>query len=303
MYTIIMYLLLFSQTIIPAAITYELNGQRFGDSLSCYCKAKLFSTMYGLPLFYVPFKYSDQLALHKTQTLYTSDVAKTFDSIVRVNSEEDIKNNLNKNVLFVSHFYSHTPDLYEYGFKNSEFSRTLKKDLTPIIPVSTIEKKPDTITVALHVRKGGGFDKPLASQQIYKKYQYADQQWPTKFPPDQFYLDQIKLVKKLVGNEKKLLIYLFTDDPNPALIVQRYKEYLNDTTIRFTYRTDNSHDTNVVEDFYLMSQCDCLIRSTSLFARASQLVGNHQIIMYPIVGTWVDNKIIINPAGIIIRDE
>jgi hypothetical protein len=159
--------------------------------------------------------------------------------------------------------------------------------------------------VAVHVRKGGGFDKPLASPSIYKKEPpYSDQIWPTKFPPDQYYLDQIKVIRKLIPHNLSIIIYLFTDDPNPAELAHRYATYLNDVSISFTYRTqENSHDTNVVEDFYHIAQCDYLIRSSSLFAKAAQLLGNHKIIMYPILGSWQDGKVIIDPAGIIMRDS
>ena len=298
---LLFFLFLIFQTCFPSAITFELNGGRFGDCLSCYTKAKYFSCVHKLPLYYTRFTYSDQLTLHAYEAEYTKDSAAQFDAIIRVNSDADIKNNKDKNVLFVSHFYSQTPGLYEYGFQDKVFATELKKMLTPLAPMPLIEKKEGTISVAVHVRKGGGFDKPLSSSQIYKKYQYADQQWPTKFPPDQFYLDQIMTLKKLVGSDI-LIIYLFTDDPNPAALAERYQRYLDDPTIQFVYRENNSHDTKIVEDFYIMSQCDCLIRSTSLFAKAAQLLGNHTIIMYPIVGTWDKDKVIINPAGIIIRD-
>ena len=77
----------------PSAITFELNGGRFGDCLSCYSKAKYFSHVHKLPLYYTRFTYSDQLTLHAYETEYTKDIASPFDAIIRVNSEADIKNN------------------------------------------------------------------------------------------------------------------------------------------------------------------------------------------------------------------
>ncbi len=241
--------------------------------------------------------------MHNEETLLTSDMKNQFDAIIKVNTEDDIKKNKNKNVLLVTNFYTPAPGLYEYGFTNPEKAADIKLLLTPINPPPSIEKNNNEVTIALHVRKGGGFDAPLASEQITKKpVQYADQKWPTKqFPPDN-YIDQLMMIRKLLGNEKKLIIYLFTDDPNPERLVTRYQEKLHVIRFKFRYRTSgDSHKANVVEDFYMMGQCECLIRSASLLARACQLVGTHQIIIYPIQGYWVDDTLIINPVGIIIR--
>jgi hypothetical protein len=300
----IFLLLLFCSNIrCERAITYEFNGGRFGDCLSTYSKAKWFAHKHKLKLIYKPFTYSDQLAMHTIESLYTNDVIQSFDKIVKVKSEADILAHTDKHILFISNFYSQTPGLYEYGIQNEQFGQEIRKVLTPIIPLPSIEKPNDSISAAVHVRKGGGFDKPLASEQIYKKAeQYADQTWPTKFPPDQYYIDQIQILKKIVGIDIKLIIYLLTDDPDPASVAARYAEKLNDPLIHFVFRShNNSHDTNVVEDFYIMAQCDCLIRSSSLFAKAAQLLGNHQIIIYPISGKWADGKVIIDPVGITMR--
>ena len=271
----IFLLLLFCMNIqCERVITYDLNGGRFGDCLSCYCKAKWFSYKHKLKLIYKPFIYSDQLAMHTIESMYTDNLVQSFDKIIKVKSEADITNNKDKHVLFVSNFYSQTPGLYAYGFQDTQFAHDIKKVLTPIIPMPAIEKPADSITAAVHVRKGGGFDKPLASEQIFKKgEQYADQIWPTKFPPDQYYIDQIKVLKRLVGVDTPLIIHLLTDDPNPTALATQYAEKINDPLIHFVFRSqDNSHDNNVIEDFYIMAQCDCLIRSSSLFAKAAQLL-------------------------------
>lgn len=298
-------LLLFCCKNRPAAITFELNGGRFGDNISTYCKAKIFSYKYDIPLLYTPFEYSDQLTLDLTETKYSTEKASSFDAIVSVKTEDDVKKNKNKNVLLVINFYTSSPGLYEYGFNNPSFAYEIKQLLTPINLPDSIEKNNNEVTIALHVRKGGGFDAPLASEQSSKKPgQYADQQWPTKFPPDQFYIDQLRMMRKLIAAEKKMIIYLFTDDRDPEKLAKRYQEKLSDIPLVWRYRTTgNSHNAHVVEDFYLMAQCDCLIRSTSLLARASQLLGKHEIIIYPITGYWVEDTLTINPVGIIMRDS
>lgn len=173
----------------------------------------------------------------------------------------------------------------------------------PTTPMPIIEKNEQHITVALHVRKGGGFDKPLSTDQN-KGTQFSDQIWPTKFPPDHFYIEQLKTLRKLVGSNTILDVYLLTDDPDPTSLAQKYAQELNDPLLFFHYRDhDNNHQSNVVEDYYTMAQCDCLIRSSSLIAKAAQLLGNHRIILYPIHGYWDGNKVIIDPVGITMRDK
>src|ERR1700755_1748984 len=55
----------------PNAITYELPSGRFGENILVWAMAKWISLKYKIPLLYKPFKYSDQLKLHKTN--YTFD--------------------------------------------------------------------------------------------------------------------------------------------------------------------------------------------------------------------------------------
>ena len=58
----------------------------------------------------------------------------------------------------------------------------------------------------------------------------------------------------------------------------------------------------IVEDLYLMSQCDALIRSTSRFSIVAQVIGSFKTVIYPIRGTWLNNKqLIINE--IVIRNN
>jgi hypothetical protein len=290
MYKFLLFLLFATQTISPHAITYELNGGRLGDNLSTYCKAKWLSYKFGIPLLYKSFEYSDQLHLHTADLLFSEELKTTFDAIIKVNSMDDIKNNKKENVLFVTNFYTQTPGLYEYSLQDAQFAQEIKRLLTPNTSIEFPEKEKNCITVALHVRTGGGFDPKNSAQK-----------WPTKFPPHSYYLQQLKTLRKLTESSLSLKIYLFTDDANPGEIVKNYAQELNDSTISFEYRKeDNAHDANVVEDFYAMAQCDCLIRSSSLLAKATELLGAYSIIMYPPYGYWdtASQSSVINPLGI-----
>lgn len=302
MFFVILLLLTFSNLIHPSAITYEFNGGRFGDCLSTYCKAKWFSFKYKIPLLYKPFQYSDQLMMHREEQAYDEQQIANFDAIIKVKTEDDIIKNKNKNVLFVSNFYSQTPGLYEYQSIDRKWGTVIKKMLTPTHAHSALEKTDaNSITVALHVRKGGGFDKPLSTDHN-KSAEFSDQIWPTKFPPDSYYIEQLQTLRKLIGPQTILDVYLFTDAPDPGALAKKYADIIQDTYAYFHYReSGNAHDTNVVEDYYAMACCDCLIRSSSLIAKAAQLLGSHHIILYPIHGYWNGQKVIIDPVGIIMK--
>lgn len=301
------YLLLSSQISLGnCAITYDFNGGRFGDCLSTYAKAKWFAHKHTLELLYKPFEYSDQLNMHASETLYNPQDIKQYKTIVKVKTEQDIKNNTQDHVLFVSNFYSITPDLYEYRFIDKKWEQIITTVLAPHgdTPAQTTHK--DAATVALHVRKGGGFDQPLSTDLLdtntpIKKF--ADQIWPTKFPPDEYYIQALQNLIKLLGPLTPVVVHLFTDDPHPQALAQKYKAALNNSCVEFIYReSGNAHNKNVVEDYYLMARCDYLIRSSSLLAKACQLLGDHKIIVCPGHGYWDGTKAVIDLVNIIMRN-
>lgn len=329
------------------AITYKLESwRRLGDNITTYCKAKYFSYLYNIPLLYKPFPYSDQFVFSTKETLLTSDLEKSFSKIIPFDHIKDfdmqIKNE--ESILLECHFLTETPSMYTFTRQDPAFEKIIKEMLCPLIPIDPLPKPPSIITVALHVRKGGGFDKPLASQQEYnlentqtkgiylrknnlpgshidifpikwpagimyidavkkyieKKNSFSDYIWPIKFPPDQYYIDQLKELAGMLPG-KNLLVYIFTDDPNPEDIMERYSNQLKDyPRIIFSYRQKGNHHTkNVIEDLFAITQCDCLISASSSFATAAQLLGNHSVLMFPVHAIALPDKIVINKVGVL----
>ena len=128
------------------------------------------------------------------------------------------------------------------------------------------------------MRKGGGFDQPLSTDNVEQNNgttkKFADEIWPTKFPPDEYYIEALVKVTKLIEPHYSIEVHLFTDDQNPEKLAKKYFDAVADSRIKFIYRkNDNAHNRNVVEDYHAMAECDYLIRSSSLIAKASQLVG------------------------------
>lgn len=297
-------------------ITYKKVGSRFGDCIINYVKSKYFSHKYSLPFYYKPFKYSNLLTMNNLEKIFNDNIQKRFNNIIMLNNGKQI-NKTQNNTLYISHFYSETDDLYQYAIENPSFAAEIKKMLTPIT-TPHINLPTNIITVALHIRTGGGFDKPRASEQYYDldyssinfnmletkpRKTYADYIWPTKFPPEQYYVDQLRTLSELLNNTP-LYVYIFTDEQNTHALAERIKKATNKNNIIFNYRkTNNKHDLNVIEDFYTISKFDCLIRSSSLYTQAAELFGNHKFIIYPKKTGWLNNKLIIYETEIKIPDR
>lgn len=335
----------------PHIITNDFEGwRRLGDNITTVSKTCYYAEKFDLPMFYTPFEYSNSFKLCQQIPLLEKSKKNQFSKMVYVNSDEDIESNIEEEdpILFVCTFLSLTPWVYSYIHENYNFGQKIRNLFTPIIPYKKIEKAPNAISIALHVRKGGGVDWPLASQQefelkipimtkkkiylhkknpnissediwplnylpgpgfisetkhlLLKKSFYADYIWSIKFPPDQYYIEQLKLILSNLPN-KSVTIYLFTDDPNPENIVTRYKNALG-THVTFVYRTlENQHNKNVIDDLMAITQCDILIAASSSFAFAAMLLGNHSLIAMPAHAVTLPDKVIIDKVHLIELQE
>lgn len=307
------------------AITHKLSG-RFGDNIYHYSKVKWLSFKYNIPLLYKPWKYSDKLTMHTLEIHYTSDIEKQFNQLIGLKNNVSINVDTISSTLFVHEGHLHDPQfkvnspeniLYEYMVRYPQFAQELKKMLQPVISMPLLDLPSDKITVAVHVRKGSGHDKPLASIQQYSNYEqlvsyekelrlghFSDKVpiWATKFPPEQYYIDQIKKLSSLL-NDAPLFVYIFTDAKNPNDLIKKLEQIINKPNITFAYRENNTfnYQNQIIEDYYNMAQFDCLIRSSSRFSLAAQLLGNHKIIIYPKHARWIGNKLVVDKIGIIVR--
>ncbi len=347
------------------------GGGRFGDRITSYVIAKWVSFKFNIPFLLDSFQHSSMLRFGREEKKYSSKliafkfniplllyprhalsstnaiIPKKFEGIIRIEHEQNIIEHEQENVIFeisAPDFHidgcSGVEEKMEYILQDQYFAAEIKKMLQPIIPLPKITLPKDKITVAVHVRKGGGYDPPLSSIQYYTNnmqdsqldvidsdidmlasccdahnsrldvihyYQnpssyysdIADKKWPPRFPPEQYYVDQIKRISKLFDNAP-LFIHIFTDDQNPSRLVNKIKKEVNKDNITFSCRSHgNMYNLNVIEDFYNMSRFDCLIRPASHFSLAAQLLGDHKIIIYPKHWKWVGKKLIIDEVSII----
>jgi len=257
-------------------VTYELNGGRFGDNLSSYCRAVWISYWYDIPLLYKPFKYSDQLSLDNHGSLINKEIVSQFKRrrIVPKHNRYDIVKT--RGLLYIVEWKSKI----SVDWRNKDFMALLKKCVALSSLLPEIEVPHNYVSVAVHIRTGGDYapDRKICSRQ------------PKRFAPYQFYVDQIKRIQSMF-EDKDLYVHVFTDDSNPEALIKKFKKSIADEHIKYgcRQRGNNCH-THVLEDFFAMTKFDCLIRPESLYSIYAERLGNHEVIIYPVRVNSVGRK-------------
>ena len=95
--------------------------------------------------------------------------------------------------------------------------------LSPVVPVETIKPPDNIISVAVHVRTSDAF--------AYDT-QFEIKNQGLRFPPEQFYIDQICNLSRLL-RDIPLYIFVFTDDLDPEALTDRLKHGCNKKNILF----------------------------------------------------------------------
>lgn len=261
------------------AVTYALSEGRFGDSIQGYLHAKWISYRYQISLLYKPFLHSEEFALHEFETPWSEEKEKSFDHVITYSKEEDFSSSMEGSVLYVIPFFTELHEdrlfhpLWVYfpiDWKDPDFVRLLRTSFEPKKGYPVIELPPDALPVALHVRRGGGFDNPDAHLLF-----------PLRFLPDSYYLESLRKLCALFPH-RLIYAHIFTDEPEPLKIVEKYQRELADLPITFGCRKEgNSHDAHVLEDFLAMMQFDCLIRTKSNYSLIPAVIGDYQVVMTP----------------------
>lgn len=250
------------------AITYGLSGGRLGDNLMAYLHAKWISYKYSLPLLMVSFPYSDSFQFHYEE--YKAEEF-NFQHKILTTSKNDLKNINRKNsTIFQIPYFSEnyfefmneksTNKLYFLvDWEDPFFNEEIRHSLTLIKPPVTLNLPTDKITVAVHVRRGGGFDK-----------ENLKLCFPLKAPPDSYYIHEIKRLAELFENQK-LYVFIFTDDLNPISIVHNFQDAIQNSNIEFDCRCHgNNHFSNVLEDFFLWENLIVVLDRVQIFLRSYQ---------------------------------
>jgi hypothetical protein len=281
-----------------SAVTYTFSGGRFGDNLTAYLHAKWISYKYNIPLLYKPFPYSDQLMMHELETEFQEFDIEFVEKILKEGDALDF--DPESSTLYIIPYFpesreefklphAHFP-YFEVDWDDQGFVEEIRKMIQPRKLLCTDIALPnDKITVAVHVRKcTPEFDAPMLFEQAEdssiepkKWHEYGDHGFPFKFARDEYYIEQIRRISTFFGNQP-LYVYLFTDAANPHELAEKYKTTLQLPNIEFDYRkTANKHDRNVLEDFFALTQFDCLIRVDSNFSLTASKLASYKIQVTP----------------------
>lgn len=269
-----------------SAVTYDFSGGRFGDCLLSYAHAKWIAHSYGIPLLYKPFAYSDQLMMHELEIPYSGDLAAQFKKTVTVTPGTVHTITADSGFLYVIPFFPESifnredqifPYLFTVDWHEKEFKTTLQRMIKPIVAIQSCDIPADRLTVALHVRKGTGWDIPnyrITPQALTASH-------PLRFAPDSFYIKQLQRIAALYPAQK-IYVYLFTDHNNPAELARYYEQEVSCDRMQFAFRTqENNEFINVLDDFFALTHFDCLIRADSNFSLMASKLGNYQLVITP----------------------
>lgn len=287
----------FNLTSVSPSVTYETTQSRFGDNLISYFHAKWISYKYNIPLLYKPFIYSDQLQMHVKEKRYSEKDAKAFDKMITLGRNNSVDINSLFSTLYLSPYfpeskwelknclnYSGGPwDYFEIDWSDPGFKKALQETVSPLHFKPHFPLPVDRISVAVHVRRGGGFD----DANVRKCF-------PLKFLPDSFFISQIKNIYNLL-DQTPLYVYIFTDDPRPERLMQMYQRKLPNMDIQWDCRkSKNNEYTNVLEDFFALTQFDCLIHSESNYSLCASKISDYLISIYADSFKMVNNKVVID---------
>ncbi|QVL57832.1 MAG: hypothetical protein KFB93_01780 [Simkaniaceae bacterium] len=257
---------------------------------------KIDSIEFNTPLFYIPFDYSEELMLSETD--YSITKFAFPENYVLSRKTKGIPTNDGGCL---------SDEFIKYAKSNELLIGALRYSIAPKKPLPLVHPPEGVISVAVHIRKGIIFDGPQEGRQIIEiGYQHLDDEQkperrkntstgvdhghPLKFPPEQYYIDQIRTISHFYDYQP-LYVYLFTDHPFPEALAKRIERAVSISNITFDFRkTRNRHDQNVLVDLFSMSyNFDCLIRpGHSSFSVIAHLLGNHQLVIYPTKYKWED---------------
>ena len=265
-------------------ISYEVSPGRFGDNLLTYLHAKWFAYHHHLPLIYRPFPHSSSLLLDEKEIHYKNKPLRRKLGLKPL-FKTSIKKwpFLSKLPLAAFNYKCHyfpesqweCKHLKYSGFsvdwEDQNFRKIVKELITPKEKLNLVKPPEGCISIALHVREGGGFDTDEAKRII-----------PLKLPPLAFYIEGFKRIVSLLP-EKAIYCHLFTDALEPEKIIRELQKHIPpNVSVQFGYRQKNNHhDSNVLEDFFSFFHFDILIRSQSNYSLIPSLIHDYAIVYYP----------------------
>jgi hypothetical protein len=298
-----------------AAVTYQTNnGGRLGNNLLTYMHAKWISYHFDIPLLYKPFNYSDQLALSDIESHADSY---RFNNVVLLQQGDILNIDRNSSTLYIIPYFPEClPEVectnsnclyFAVPWDDASFKEELRKCIRPKKELSLWPLIDNSITAAVHVRKtSNGLDGVLSHDfpdglNTVNAPVFMDLSFAYIMPPDTYYIEAITYISRMFDHQP-LTVYIISEDQNVAKIAEKYNKLINLPNITFICRkSGNSHDVNVLEDFFFLTQCDCLIRSESTYAASASKLGDYLIQITPTHHKWQDGHLVIDESKIIMQ--
>lgn len=311
-------------------IINALDGGRLGDKLLTYTRALWVAWQNNLDLELRYFPYMEHLKLDLAHKKYHRE---SKESVINLRRQKNIDFD-SAMAYAVGYYFSDSTwgsllDITTwYGLiDNSAFIKILKEHIVPCQPYIYAPLPSNRLSVAIHIRRGGGYDAPLLAHKVEvvdyacmhtplcvrsdnrnmlvkrefthrskrrARTRYADVADPLKFPPLDFYVHALRLIVSEC-NSAPLYVYIFTDDKNPVQLKTYFEELFQVYDIQFDCRIeDNGHDKHVIADMFDMARYQYLIRPDSSYSKVAQLIGDHTMIVYPDHAAWSGYTFMIN---------
>lgn len=313
----------------PAYITNDIGGGRTGDRIIGYIRSKKIAEEYNLPFYLSPFKYAEYFNFYyQEKHIGNRGPIKAIDNIKYLDPNSQCVYRCM--VWLTASSIQHTNNDNITHFESINSNSNLKRLLKPCKEPTNLIKIPENyVSIAIHVRQPSGklhdlyrynFNDSLYSSQLFditkvsltldaqKRYndllikrglnkKKMDEHFMYKFPPLQFYLNQLQCLIKELATEM-VYIFIFTDHGNPSSLCKVFQEYLDSPQIQIKSRNFDNYEDFIIDDLLNMARFDYLIRSNSYFAQAAQLIGSFKKVIYPKKMNWYDNYLIVEEVGI-----
>src|SRR5581483_4486887 len=118
-----------------------------------------------------------------------------------------------------------------------------------------------------------------------------------------FYLEQLEKLYQIFRGYP-LYVYLFTEDPQPLVIKERFEKHFREKKIQFDCRTSiNNEFLNVLEDFFAIMQFDCFIHGESNYALCISKIHDFMMDIYPKEGKFKYGFNVITKVNTTIRPQ
>jgi len=282
-----------------------LGNGRMGNDLIAYIHAQWIAYENNLKFYYQPFDKSDYLMCsvmdeHLPNINNNRSWQKTVLRDVRKVPICSEKMNRKKHRLLEFVFLTYFSDTFVQQVKtNPGFLKHIRKRIAPRTPLKLIHPPKDVLSLAVHIRKGGGWDASLGSVQVFnlqynrdrylrpKEIVYVDTIFPLTHPPEQYYIDQIIEFSRL-HDHQPIYVFIFTDEPLIENLVKRIKEQVNLSNIIFDYRKDGTgfHKYALDDFFSFQNFKNVVFTGKSTFTSIINLICDFDLKIYPTTYHW-----------------